>query len=917
MLILALYLAGIQPSTFSKNPTPASTSDISTSQGTSVPSLSNSISTATSLSSTSVSATSISTTSPSTTSLSTTTSTAPLSTSTSTSSISTTANSTSSTSTTSISTTATASEGGVTFSSIVYPFTYGTNFETSGNSFPVEVNATMRVNTIQFYFSDRAYDPNNQTVYFETFSGQVMATGILSLWGPYGKSGDEASPVPLNSVIILQPSTLYKIAFSSLPSTDKYSGSSGVGVDQALITEAAPASGGYLGQSQWPVFALGFMTVLPTTSGLAVHNYGSFTDLYSSAGYGGTTENAIRFLANSNELLISFQVEAITSDGSNNLLVFTLRSDSEEGGSHPVGLSTVPPLATASVTAAQVSANLTANTGSETTGQSTFIKVSFTSEPLLTAGHYYWIVIASPSGNKIVTFARLVNPYMALVYNSENDFQTWGPPADGPTDLSFVVTTTDQTINNAVSGTPKNNAFSIIAQALDPTKSTLVNGVWTEANPGGFEMTVSVQTDSGDSPSGTILAQGNISASHTFAGLQGASIFVKFSTTPVLSAGTKYWLVYQVGRCLESSCSSPDNAYVVEYAEVLPALHVSVYSGSGWNTEPGQMNFVFTSPVGAASLGLFLDSSASVGCNACIEQSLYLRVTADDLVVVQVELSPESVYSRSAGASYHAGFLSSLSSPGMMFQERFYYTTNPGSGDGSMVWEEYAISPATTTIAITGAVNNSLTAWSMIGYSVTGADTSMPFDNNSRLATGAYEFNDCNQTDGCRVGFSTTSADTMVIFGIASEGNPEMLAPKGFALIQSVTAPGWGANGVAYQLLSSPQKFASTGNWGMTGLTCTQNASNSCGESALWYADAIVAAPSSSTSSPGPASSAYNTPFGEPTQWGTSSTGTIVALGATATPSAPPFNTMSGTRFSGRLERAVCELTCDPGLRYL
>jgi hypothetical protein len=462
----------------------------------------------------------------------------------------------------------------------------------------------MQVNTIQFYLSDRAYDPNNETVYFETSSGQVMATGNLSLWGPYGDSGDEAAPVPLSAIISLQPYAPYKIAFSSLPLTDSYDGSSGVGVGQDLITEAAPAPEGYLGQSQWPIFSLGLVTVMPTTSGLAVHNYSSYTDLFSSAGYQGTTENAIRFLATSNERLVSFQVGAIASDGSNDPLVFTLRSDSEIDGSHPLPLATAPALATASVTAAQVKSNLTSNPGSEVTGRSTFIKVDFLSQPQLTAGRYYWIVIASPSGNMSVTLARLVNPYNALVYNSENDFQTWGPPADGPTDLSFVVTTTIQNISNAVYGTPKNNGFSKIAESFVPSAQASVSGVWTEANPAGFSMTISVQTNFGDSPSGTILAQGSITTTNTYRGFMGASIYVNFSSSAQLNPSTKYWLVYQIGRCLEASCSSPNYAYVVEYAGITPALHASLYSDSGWVAEPGQMNFVFTEPVESTSRGL-------------------------------------------------------------------------------------------------------------------------------------------------------------------------------------------------------------------------------------------------------------------------------------------------------------------------
>jgi hypothetical protein len=189
----------------------------------------------------------------------------------------------------------------------------------------------------------------------------------------------------------------------------------------------------------------------------------------------------------------------------------------------------------------------------------------------------------------------------------------------------------------------------------------------------------------------------------------------------------------------------------------------------------------------------------------------------------------------------------------MTFQQRFAYTSNTAGNDGSEVWEEYAVTATTGIITITGTTNDSLTAWSMIGYGVQGADIAAPFDNSSGISHA--DFSECNAIDGCAVTFSTTSADTLAIFGIGSDGNPTFVPPTHFTLIQSVTAPGWSANGVAYQVFSSPQKDISTGDWGMTGsaLGCTQttNPPNSCGESALWYVDVIQAC---MTSCPAPIS---------------------------------------------------------------
>jgi len=72
-------------------------------------------------------------------------------------------------------------------------------------------------------------------------------------------------------------------------------------------------------------------------------------------------------------------------------------------------------------------------------------------------------------------------------------------------------------------------------------------------------------------------------------------------------------------------------------------------------------------------------------------------VTQGDVVVVQGGLSAGE---RSCHAAVDTRVLTSLTSawPGMPFVQRYAYTTNPGSGDGSLVWEDYAIAPLSGTI---------------------------------------------------------------------------------------------------------------------------------------------------------------------------------------------------------------------------
>lgn len=482
-------------------------------------------------------------------------------------------------------------KNGIKFSSIIQPFTYAAqgNFRTNGASFPVEVNTTMQINVVYFDQSDRAYDLTNITVYLETQSGSVLATGTFSEWGPNGNNGN-AAPTQLSNVVTLTANTPYKFAFSALPSSDLWSGS---GIDMDLIQEQAPIGGGYLGQTQWPIFVLGLMNLLPTTTGLTNYNYLSFTDLFSSAGYQGNIENAIRFQATSSEQLTSFEVYAISSDGSSNSLVFTLRSDDTSTGSHPTPLSIAPALATASVTDAQVKANLTANSNAPVTGQSTFIKVNFPSHPSLTKGAYYWIVIASASRIDGVTLGRLVNPYVSYVLNSANDFQTWGVPADGPTDLSYRITTTGQSIINTIQGQSKLNYFTQVAQSIMPTKGATVNGAFIQVDPQGHLLTVAIETDSGsDSPSGTILASGTTSAV-----LFDFFSYASFTSSVALSPNVKYWLVFSVGACISpSGCSSPNYVNALIYR---PDFYNSAndYGGSNLHYETGT-NGVWTTPTG-------------------------------------------------------------------------------------------------------------------------------------------------------------------------------------------------------------------------------------------------------------------------------------------------------------------------------
>ncbi len=475
----------------------------------------------------------------------------------------------------------------ISFSSYSAPFSYGPNFQTAGNSFPIGVNRPIEVNMIAFYFSDRAYDTNPVPFTVTDPSNSVLATGTIPALLQF--ASQQYYPIQLSQIITLQPGKTYRVNFASLPAGDTYGGS---GISQDILQEAALVPGtGYLGQSQWPIFQLGLMNLLSQGQGLAYYNYGAYTDLFSSPGYQGNGEIAMRFQASLNEQLLSLEVNIWSSDSSNNQVVFTLRSDAP-GSSHPAPLSSIPSLATVSVPASQAVAG-------------GFLKVNLPNVPL-TAGQYYWVVASAPSGVQDVQLGRLVNPYRNYVLYSSNDFQTsWGPPPDGPTDLGYRITTTGESIINTVSSSSPNNYFTGIAQSFVPSATTQIKGAWLSAKPAGQVMTVSIQTDSGDHPTGTVLAQGSDSISTQFSSAQ-PFVYVGFSSYATVNAGTKYWLVTKIGPC-QSACSAPSTAATLQFradyanSGFAPqnGIHYELLNGT-WQSPPllGTMSFALVSPTG-------------------------------------------------------------------------------------------------------------------------------------------------------------------------------------------------------------------------------------------------------------------------------------------------------------------------------
>ncbi len=476
----------------------------------------------------------------------------------------------------------------------VYPLlNEATNFRADGGSIPLKVSQTMIINTITFFVSDRAYDPYNISISLQGPSG-TLATGMFSNQIFRGINTLSYAPVQLNNLVTLTPGVSYSIVFGTLPGNDNYGSNGANGISQDLITETAnPTSAGYLGQTAWPLFTLGLMN-----QNYAISNgdYLSSTDLFDSPGYtnGGTTppdQVAMRFLAHQSETLQSFSVNVIGVTSTAGFLNITLRSNSASANK-PTPLSVSPALAYGTASLSSINSNLTSC--STNTGKCTFATVYFSGNTQLTAGQYYWIVLTAPTG-AVVNLNRLIDPYNNLVYTSYNDYQTeWGVPSDGPSDLSYKIITSGETISNTYLGILQ---FAIspthfIAQSFTVPSSIQLKGLLIPLE-NSYNVNVAIETDSSNSPSGSVLGSGTI----PFFTPSQSMGYASLTQSLTLNAGTKYWIVIS-GSCAFSSCSGSPYVYANQYRTDDQFRYGGAASPYTYETKTGSTWSLPTTPAG-------------------------------------------------------------------------------------------------------------------------------------------------------------------------------------------------------------------------------------------------------------------------------------------------------------------------------
>jgi hypothetical protein len=505
----------------------------------------------------------------------------------------------------------------------VYPYlNQGTN--QSGGTAYFEVQSTVKANVITFFVSDRAYDPNNVVLSLEYPNRTILATATFNIATEYGLGGLSYLPLQMSQMVTLHPGIEYQIVAGGLPSTDYYDGSSEVGVTQDYLTETAnPSSAGYLGQSQWPVFQLDCMTLEP--NGVSNYNYIGDTDLGASPGYVPGSEIALRFRASSAETLSEFQVEVISAPDTSALLQLSLRADNETKGSHPESLKEESALATSSVTLSTLALDM--RSGPTTTG--TYVLANFTSfsgSTSLTSGDYYWLVL-SATKNSYVQLERLVVPQHLVYYSADDYDKTWGVPADGPTDISFNIVMSIQTINNLELGQGRfqlgNGDF---AQSFESPSAFQLQGLWVSVNVGGRDADISIRADSGsDSPSTKVLANGVEGQNAT-----GGSVnFVKLDLPVNIIARTKYWIVIEEGACI-SSCSQGTS---IDYNVYAPSAHSSSidYGGTSLHYETSANGVAWTSPPTSCEGDMIFILAASVSTIKTYDtKALSAEILSDD-----------------------------------------------------------------------------------------------------------------------------------------------------------------------------------------------------------------------------------------------------------------------------------------------
>ncbi|MDA4122809.1 MAG: hypothetical protein OK456_06485 [Thaumarchaeota archaeon] len=430
-------------------------------------------------------------------------------------------------------------------------------------------------NTVFLFLSDRDYNPINGTLIITdiTDGGTVEATGVLSQAATHGLQN--WTPVQLDKVVNTVPGDNYSISI-----TEPQSGYSWSVVVRGVTTD--PASAGFQGQSSYWLFRLDLMDW-----GAAHFSYSVITSNGADAVRSGHPD-AIQFLPSQNETLEYTSLlmrnagteNATYSSGSLTLGVWTTTLN----GSQPL-----QELASTNITASKVPENGWLNSSS--------LHVS------LVGSEHYWLVISTNSSSDFV-LARLTSPYQSDVLVSDNGGRTWAVPAEGPSEYSYSLILSEETLGPAVSDVPQVelSPTSAFGQPIQVTAPTQVKGVYlgvferqSSTAPPNDHLVVSIHPDNGKGePSETSLASGVYYGDNiTFY----SPDYIQFTSVARLDPGQTYWIVAQpVGG---NYYVFPD-VYLARTPTASPDAMISNDAGFTWQRYSNQttsLSYMLASPV--------------------------------------------------------------------------------------------------------------------------------------------------------------------------------------------------------------------------------------------------------------------------------------------------------------------------------
>jgi hypothetical protein len=430
-------------------------------------------------------------------------------------------------------------------------------------------------NTVFLFLSDRHFNPTNGTLIITdiTSGDTVMATGVLSQALTHGTQN--WTPIQLDKIVTTVPGDNYSISI-----TEPLDGYSWSVVVRGVTTD--PPTAGFQGQASYWLFRLDLMTWSQ-----AHLSYSVITSNGADSVRSGHPD-AIQFLPSQNEtiqhvslLMRNAGTANLTySAGTLTLGIWTSTSN----GSQPL-----QQLASVNITAAQVPENGWLN--------SSAFHLS------LAGDTYYWLVVSTNSNSSFV-LARLTSPYQDSVKVSDDGGKTWTLPAEGPSEYSFSIILTHETLGPGVSDVPQVelSETSEFGQPIRVTDPTQVKGVYfgvferqSSTAPPNDHLVVSIHADDGKGePAQASLASGIYYGDNiTFY----SPDYVQFTSVARLSPGQTYWIVVQpVGG---NYYVFPD-VYLARAPTGSPNAMISNDAGFTWQRYSNQtttLSYMLASPV--------------------------------------------------------------------------------------------------------------------------------------------------------------------------------------------------------------------------------------------------------------------------------------------------------------------------------